>query len=372
MPKRTVRVPREGRPFVEPGSHGRRANVRPLPGFTPGWAGRMQASFAGASEVMVKVTGGGRDAGGVAAHMAYIDRHGKLELETDEGRVLQGKGVAQALVRDWGLDYGEAPGAPHSRRKRDPGEAGEARQGPKQAFNIILSMPPGTGPEKVLLAAKKFARENFAYQHRYALALHDESVHGKHPHVHLVVKAEHDYGGKRLNPRKADLVRWREQFAEYLNELGVAATATRRHDRGLAKTTKKGPIHRAAQRPPRPERASRHASDNALFGDSSFVQRQLVAVAKELKAHGTIEDQTSYRQLLDLRGEVVERYREAAAWCRSQGRETEAARFERELSRLPPVRTEKQMLAERVFGAPPPQSIRDGTRTPSRNPPRTR
>jgi hypothetical protein len=332
----------------------------------------MQASFAGASEVMVKITGGGRDAGGVAAHMAYIDRHGKLELETDQGEVLQGKGVAQALVRDWGLDYGEAPGAPHSRRKRDPAEAGEARQGPKQAFNLILSMPPGTDPQKVLLAAKKFARENFAHQHRYAMALHDESVHGKHPHVHLVVKAEHEYGGKRLNPRKADLARWREQFAEYLNELGVAATATRRHDRGLAKTPKKSPIHRAAQRPPRPERASRHAPNNALFGDSAFVQRQLVAVAKELKAHGAIEDAASYQSLLELRGDVAERYRQAATWCRSQGREADAARFERELSRLPPVRTEKQMLAERVFGAPPPRVPEVSPRTPPREPPLTR
>jgi hypothetical protein len=330
----------------------------------------MQASFSGASEVMVKVTGGGRDAGGVAAHMAYIDRHGKLELETDQREVLQGKGVAQALVRDWGLDYGEAPGAPHSRRKRDPGEAGELHQGPKQAFNLILSMPPGTDPQKVLLAAKKFARENFAHQHRYAMALHDESVHGKHPHVHLVVKAEHEYGGKRLNPRKADLARWREQFAEYLNELGVAATATRRHDRGLAKTHKKPGIERAAQRPARPERRTSAA---AHHGDSSFLRRRLVEVAKELKAHGVIDDVDASRTLLDLRGDVAERYRQAAAWCRSQGREAEAARFETALSRLPPVRTEKQLLAERVFGAPPPQHLPEGpARTPPPAPPLTR
>ena len=53
-------------------------------------------------------------------------------------------------------------------------------------------------------------REEFAHQHRYAMALHAEQKdgHGKHPHVHLVVKAEHQFEGLRLNPRKADLQRW--------------------------------------------------------------------------------------------------------------------------------------------------------------------
>ena len=79
-------------------------------------------------------------------------------------------------------------------------------------------MPAGTPPDKVLEAAKKFAREEFAHQHqhRYAMALHVEQKDNRpvHPHVHLVVKAEHEYGGPRLNPRKADLQRWRERFAE--------------------------------------------------------------------------------------------------------------------------------------------------------------
>ena len=205
---------------------------------------------------MVKITGGGRDAGGVQAHFEYIDRHGKLELEDDRGNKLQGKEAGSLFINDWALDYGRVPGSPHSRRKQSA-EAGQQGQGPRQAFNIILSMPPGTPPEAVLQAAKKFARESFANQHRYAMALHTDDQewnrthnpgfdnrddHGKHPHVHLVVKAEHEYGGARLNPRKADLRHWREQFAQYLTEQGVLATAARRDDRGLAKTLKKDPI----------------------------------------------------------------------------------------------------------------------------------
>jgi len=43
---------------------------------------------------MVKVSGGARDVGGAQAHFRYIDRHGKLPVETDEGQLLDGRSVA--------------------------------------------------------------------------------------------------------------------------------------------------------------------------------------------------------------------------------------------------------------------------------------
>ena len=49
----------------------------------------------------------------------------------------------------------------------------------------------------------------------------------RHPHVHLTVKAA-GFDGTRLNPRKPDLQRWREGFAEALREHGIDATATSR------------------------------------------------------------------------------------------------------------------------------------------------
>ena len=50
----------------------------------------------------------------------------------------------------------------------------------------------------------------------------------KHPHVHLVVKAEHEFEpGRRLHIDKAMLRRWREQFAACLREQGIAAKQTR-------------------------------------------------------------------------------------------------------------------------------------------------
>jgi hypothetical protein len=336
--KRPFRVTRDVPGGINPGSFGRKA----WPESTAGWTVRMGSSGRGAKEVLVKISGGGRDADGVQAHFEYIDRHGKLDVETDQGEVLHGKTAATELINDWAIDYGAVPGAPHSRSKAGPD--GERRQ-PRQAFNIVLSMPVGTPPDKVLKAVKKFAREEFAHQHRYAMALHAEEKgkHGKNPHVHLVVKAEHEYGGSRLNPRKADLQRWRERFAEYLTELGVAATATRREDRGFVKTHKKTPIYRAAHREPKTVQS---ASVRAAAGDSVFMRKKLEAVNRELRVTGNVADRDAYRSLNNVRARVDERYREAILWLRQQGKEEEARRFELMHRNLPPVRSEKQLIAE--------------------------
>jgi hypothetical protein len=181
------------------------------------------------------------------------------------------------------------------------------------------------------------------------MALHSEEQgkHGAHPHVHLVVKAEHEYGGSRLNPRKADLQRWRERFAEYLTELGVAATATRRDDRGFVKTHKKTPIYRAEHRNPKtPGTSGQSATLTTAAGDSIFMRKKLEAVKKELRATGTVTDRNAYQSLLNVRAKVNERYGEAILWLRQQGREEEARRFDLMQRSLPLVRSEKQFIAD--------------------------
>jgi hypothetical protein len=64
----------------------------------------LQRTLNNAPEVMIKVTGGGRDTGTAQAHVAYIDRQGKLNIHTDEGELINGKDAAQFLVEDWKLD----------------------------------------------------------------------------------------------------------------------------------------------------------------------------------------------------------------------------------------------------------------------------
>ena len=164
-----------------------------------------------APQVMVKVTGGGRGMKAIAAHFKYISKNGRLEIEDDRGEVLNGKDDLRALVDDWRLG-----GTPIE-------DIGFRRE----AFNIMLSMPRGVDPLYVLKAAREFAQAELA-DHKYVMVLHD---HQANPHVHLSVRAESRHG-KRLNPRKADLSRWRQTFAEKLRGWGIDAEASARVVRG--------------------------------------------------------------------------------------------------------------------------------------------
>ena len=78
--------------------------------------------------------------------------------------------------------------------------------------------------------------------HSYVMVLHE---HQANPHVHLTVRAESRFGA-RLNPRKADLHRWRETFAEKLRGWGVEAEATRQATRGANR--KSDPLWRVKAR----------------------------------------------------------------------------------------------------------------------------
>src|SRR5436190_771179 len=91
-------------------------------------------------------------------------------------------------------------------------------------------MPRGMDALAVQRAAREFAEAELA-DHRYVMVLHD---HQANPHVHLSVRAESRHG-KRLNPRRADLSRWRETFAEQLREWGVDAEALPGTTRGSSR-----------------------------------------------------------------------------------------------------------------------------------------
>src|SRR5665213_616275 len=172
-------------------------------------------------EVVVKVSGGAKSGPGALAHLQYIDRNGRLEIETDQGEILLGKEAKDTLVDDWELDLLAA-------ESRSPYRGIPGRKPGKLVHNVVLSMPAGTPPTKLLAASREFAREEFALKHRYAMVLHTDQ---DHPHVHLVVKAV-SADGRRLNIRKATLRGWRQQFAAHLRAQGIAANATERAVRG--------------------------------------------------------------------------------------------------------------------------------------------
>jgi hypothetical protein len=163
-------------------------------------------------QVMVKVTGGGRGMKAIAAHFRYISKNGRLDIEDQRGEVMQGKDALRELADEW----------------RFGGSLIDDVADRREAFNIMLSMPRGTVDASVVhRAAREFAATELT-GHKYVMVLHD---HQANPHVHISVRAESGTG-RRLNPRKADLQRWRETFAEKLRGWGIEAEATRQATRG--------------------------------------------------------------------------------------------------------------------------------------------
>jgi hypothetical protein len=224
-----------------------------------------------APEVMVKVlTRGATTSKAAVQHLAYLDRKGELEIETDEGEKLVGAKAAQAIVDGWDLDLEEG------KTLESEGRQANHRK-PRLVHKLIFSMPPGTPPEKVLGAVRVFAREEFALRNRYAMVLHTDEPH---PHVHLVVKAIGE-DGERLNIRKPTLRRWRHEFARRMREQGIDANATERMARGMSGRGLADGLYRvvARQEGAGPSAINRAQSSGGVPRD---VQRGWAAVAAAL------------------------------------------------------------------------------------------
>ena len=204
-----------------------------------------------APQVMVKVTGGGRCMKAIAAHFRYISKNGRLEMEDELGQTLRGKDAVHSLADDWRF------GGTLIDEDAGPGQR-------REAFNIMLSMPRGTDPLSVRRAAREFAQRELA-DHKYVMVLHD---HQANPHVHLSVRAESKHG-KRLNPRKADLHRWRETFAGQLRAWGIDAEATRQATRGKSRSLQ--PLWRFKASGEGRLRTSRAVSDVGTWASSARV-----------------------------------------------------------------------------------------------------
>lgn len=116
-----------------------------------------------APEVMVKVLNqGATNLKAVAGHFNYLARNGEIDIETDDGQQVKGKEVAEALIEDWNLDLDERG------TRFDPWPTTSGRRPPPRLVHkLILSMPEGTAPERVLAAIRDFAREEFGAKHRY-------------------------------------------------------------------------------------------------------------------------------------------------------------------------------------------------------------
>lgn len=316
MSRRPFRLPADGRSFLEVGSLGRWGPTGDR--LSPAQIEQIRRTLRRTPEVMVKITGGGTKSGAVVAHFAYLSRQGKLEIETDDGERIAGKDAQRAYLAGWHLELsaGQYRG-PHGQRP-------DARV-TKLVHNIVLSMPAPTPPDKVLAAARVFAREKFGVSHRYALVLHTDQAH---PHVHMVVKAE-DMHGRRLHIGKPMLREWREDFARMMREQGITANATPRVVRGRNKGKKHSGILRAQDR-----------------RDSTALRARVSAIAAELAKNGRFSEPAARAKLVETRKTVVASWMKIAETLDRQGEVVLAGDVRYFAKHLPPALTDSERLTE--------------------------
>lgn len=207
---------------------------------------RLARVVRGAAEVMVKVSKPAKmDKHGnpiqvnrrtegirVSAHLEYISRNGKIELETSQGDHLSGKPATAMLFAEWMQNHDEDRAN------------GLATDRTRISTSIVFSMPGNTNASAVKDAVRALAEQEFAGRHDYVMALHTDT---KHPHVHLTVRTVgHD--GVKLNLRKADLQHLRDAFAAKLRQRGIEAESTPRSARGVARRGERTPVYKIRQR----------------------------------------------------------------------------------------------------------------------------
>lgn len=287
--------------------------------------GRLQAAgriAAKTPEVMVRVSGSARGARHTREHLNYITRNGKLEAETDTGDTLRGPEAVRALAGSWSTgDNGR-----RGQNSRD------RRQNSKDTVNLVLSMPPGTDRDKLKDAVRNFAGRNFAADREYAFVRHDDT---KHPHCHLTLKAVgHD--GRRLNPKKADLQAWREDFAACLQEKGVAAAASARRTRGVTQKGKRQAVIHAEKR-----------------GQSTVAKAKVDQAAKRAGQGGATAQ--PWEKALEARQERVRGgWLKAAKVLEASGQtgsQRLAGQMRRFVKSMPAVETEQQALVKTMQAA---------------------
>jgi len=193
-------------------------------------AGRKKATRAAshAPEVMAKVTGFSKGASHARSNIDYISRNGETKLENDRGEIIEGRAEVKAFAKEWVAEFDD------KKRYKDQ----------RDTMHLIMSMPAGTDPEAVRLATRQFAKQTFGHNHEYVFALHTDTAS---PHTHITIKTL-GHNGKRLNPRKDDLQRYRESFADAMEEQGYMANATARNVRGVVRKSQRQNVRHIEKR----------------------------------------------------------------------------------------------------------------------------
>lgn len=166
-------------------------------------------------EVLVKITGNSKNMEGLKAHINYITRKGKLEIEIDENEIYKGK-EDNEFVKDI---FNE--GSPILSSNEIIGKE------KREVMHIVFSMKEHetTPKDKLMIAVMKTVKEKYP-NNISAFTYHGDT---DNPHIHTILKVA-DNEGKRIDIRKKDLAEFRIKFAQELNKLGIEAKATIKRD----------------------------------------------------------------------------------------------------------------------------------------------
>ena len=106
-------------------------------------------------------------------------------------------------------------------------------KGKREVLQFAFSMKhhETTPPDKLMEAVIKTVKEKYPNNASYFVYHSDTD----NPHIHCDIKVA-GADGKRIDPRKADLLNLRKKFAKNLNDLGIEAYATTKKERNKDKS----------------------------------------------------------------------------------------------------------------------------------------
>lgn len=263
-------------------------------------------------EVMVRISGKAKGAKHVEEHLRYITRNGELTAEDENGQLIIGRRMVKETAAAW-----------------MEGSALNRRSNSRDTVNIVLSMPPGTDREKLLVAARQFGRETFGDNYSYLLVRHDDT---EHPHCHLTIRSL-GFAGQRLNPKRDDLQAWRVAFAAACRNHGIAAEATPRRMRGAVRKSKKQAVLHA-------DKAKR-----------SSVQKAKVREALMAATRSSASPNKHDRAAVDMQQRTRENWKQLAndlAHATTGAGQVLARQILQFLARMPAPETERMQLQKQL------------------------
>jgi len=294
--------------MVRPSMRGRGVPPRSVKASALSIAERIRTA-RGLPQAIVKITSYSRGRDACRRHWTYLSRKGKLALETETGELLSDREEQCSVLEAWSVSF-------------------DTRKNARDQVNVVVSAPPGASAEAVRIAAREFGNEAFPHR-RYVFVLHEDKGH---PHVHFAVALRGK--GKKLDPRIADLRRWRELWAKKARKQGIEMACSPRAARGAGRRRPHSPIYHLQRRGITSERTKVAVKETVARGaDTPWEQY----VKERNRA-----ERTAYRQSAkELRTAA-----KAALPAERTKLEAAATELEKFAERLPVAKTRRQQLRE--------------------------